>query len=121
MQRLQSAPAVAAQGRIPVAQADAAEWLAERSDAHAHEQDAAPVVWHSIVRTYVDPAQRSNVEEPRVLARVWRLAYEPDPHPEPVRHPAPAARPGHRVRGRHRALRHRARSPVVFPWPPVVA
>lgn len=79
MQRLQSAPAVAAQGRIPVAQADAAEWLAERSDAHAHEQDAAPVVWHSIVRTYVDPAQRSNVEEPRVLARVWRLAYEPDP------------------------------------------
>lgn len=79
MQRLQGALALAEQGRAPVEQAGAAEWLAERLAAPADEQDAVPVVWHSIVRTYVDPEQWSHVEELASRPGVWRLAYEPDP------------------------------------------
>lgn len=79
MQRLDGALTVAAKGRVPVEQASAAEWLGERLPAHADVNEAVPVVWHSIVRTYVDPAQWSRVEELSSRPGVWRLAYEPDP------------------------------------------
>jgi hypothetical protein len=78
MQRLQGALAVAAQRRVPVEQAGAAEWLGERLPARADEEEV-PVVWHSIVRTYVDPEEWAHVQELAARPGVWRLAYEPDP------------------------------------------
>ena len=44
---------------------------------------AVPVVWHSIVRTYVDPAEWQDVEELTRRDGVWRLSYEPDPGSNP--------------------------------------
>jgi hypothetical protein len=83
MQRLQGALTVAAQGRVPVEQACAAEWLAEHLPAYADGEEAVPVVWHSIVRTYVDLEQWSRVEGLASRPGVWRLAYEPDPGRSP--------------------------------------
>jgi hypothetical protein len=78
MQRLEGALAVAAQGRVPVERGGAAEWLAGRLPARADEEEAVPVVWHSIVRTYVDSEQWGHVLELASRPGVWRLAYEPD-------------------------------------------
>jgi len=79
MQRLQGALAVAAHNRVPVEQAGAADWLTERLRRRAGSEDAVPVVWHSIVRSYVDPQEWNRVEELSSRPGVWRLAYEPDP------------------------------------------
>lgn len=78
MQRLQGALTVAGQGRVPVERAGAAEWLVDRLAAHTDAEEAVPVVWHSIVRTYVDPEQWGRVKELAARPGVWRLAYEPD-------------------------------------------
>jgi hypothetical protein len=79
MQRLQGALAVASQSRVPVDEAGAVEWLAQGLPARADDEEAVPVVWHSIVRTYVDPEEWAHVQELASRPGVWRLAYEPDP------------------------------------------
>ncbi|WP_051516078.1 DUF2332 domain-containing protein [Candidatus Blastococcus massiliensis] len=79
--RLRGALAVAESYRVPVEPAGAAEWLTHRLAATHTQDTAVPVVWHSIVRSYVDPGEWQQVEE--LTAGVWRLSYEPDPGPNP--------------------------------------
>ncbi|MDT0276692.1 DUF2332 domain-containing protein [Blastococcus goldschmidtiae] len=79
--RLRGALEVAGSSRVPVERAGAAEWLGHRLGAGSTAQAGVPVVWHSIVRTYVDPDEWRQVEELTARAGVWRLAYEPDPEP----------------------------------------
>ncbi len=97
MHRLQGALIVAAERRIPIEQAGAAEWLADRLPTHADRDDAVPVVWHSIVRTYVESAQWKRVLDLASRPGVWRLAYEPDPggskRPIPLRLHGPGTDP----------------------------
>ena len=81
LRRLQGALEVAGSHRFPVERAGAAEWLARRLD-RPGEQAGVPVVWHSIVRTYVDPAEWRQVEALTARDGVWRLSYEPDPEPD---------------------------------------
>lgn len=82
--RLQGALAVAAQYRVPVERAGAADWL-HRQLSPTRRRPAVPasVVWHSIVRTYLDPAEWTQVERLTAQAGVWRLSYEPDPEGNP--------------------------------------
>ena len=79
MHRLLGALAVAAQERVPVVQEGAGDWLGERLAGRCQEAEAVPVVWHSIVRTYVDPGEWTRVEAVTSRPGVWRLSYEPDP------------------------------------------
>jgi hypothetical protein len=82
--RLRAAIAVAEQVPATVDQAPADEWLAEQLAEPV--PGAVTVVWHSVVRQYVDPAQWRRVGE--VLTRagsfatadapVAHLAFEPD-------------------------------------------
>lgn len=78
MHRLHGALTVAAQRRVRVERAGAAAWLADRLPLRADRRSAVPVVWHSIVRTYVDAEQWKRVLDLASLPGVWRLAYEPD-------------------------------------------
>ncbi len=78
MRRLRGALEVATISRVPVERAGAAEWLRRRLASGPSAQPGVPVVWHSIVRTYVDPDEWRQVEELTARAGVWRLAYEPD-------------------------------------------
>lgn len=36
------------------------------------------MVWHSVMRTYVDPSEWQQVEQLTARLGVWRLSYEPD-------------------------------------------
>jgi len=82
--RLRGALEVAGLSRVPVERAGAAEWLTRRFDeAGPGAQPGAPVVWHSIVRTYVDPDEWRQVETLTDDAGAWRLSYEPDETPDP--------------------------------------
>jgi hypothetical protein len=81
--RLRGALEVAGLYRVPVEQAGAAEWLSRRLEPGERAQPGVPVVWHSIVRTYVDPDEWRRVEELTARPGVWRLSYEPDPVPDP--------------------------------------
>jgi len=81
--RLRGALEVAGASRVPVERAGAAEWLTRRLDARPAARGGVPVVWHSIVRTYVDPEEWRQVEELTARSGVWRLAYEPDREPDP--------------------------------------
>jgi hypothetical protein len=81
--RLRGALEVAGLSRVPVERAGAAEWLARRLDAGSRDQPGIPVVWHSIVRTYVERDEWRQVEELSARSGVWRLSYEPDPAPDP--------------------------------------
>ncbi len=45
----------------------------------------ATVVWHSVVRQYVDPAEWEQVEQLSTRQGVWRLSYEPDLSSQPLR------------------------------------
>lgn len=82
--RLRGALAVAATSPEPAAveKARAAEWLARRLATRA-DDSSVPVVWHSITRAYVDPAEWQDVEELTAEHGVWRLSYEPDPGANP--------------------------------------
>jgi hypothetical protein len=95
--RLRGALDVAGSHRVPVERAGAAEWLTQRLGARP-AQPGVPVVWHSIVRAYVDPDEWRTVEELTARAGVWRLAYEPDPEPTartvPLRLYGPGTDPG---------------------------
>ena len=81
--RLRGALEVAGLSRVPVERAGAAEWLTRRLDAGSRQRPGIPVVWHSIVRTYVDPDEWRKVESLTADADVWRLSYEPGPAPDP--------------------------------------
>jgi hypothetical protein len=81
-ERLGSALALARTSPVPVERAGAAEWLARRLAEPASDA-GVPVVWHSIVRSYVDPVEWAQVEERTSSPGVWRLSYEPDPEPDP--------------------------------------
>ena len=81
--RLRGALEVARSSRVPVERAGAAEWLTRRLPARPAARGGVPVVWHSIVRTYVDPDEWRQVEELTARAGVWRLSYEPDREPDP--------------------------------------
>jgi hypothetical protein len=81
--RLRGALEVAGSSRVPVERAGAAEWLTHRLEEHPAARGGVPVVWHSIVRTYVDPDEWRQVEELTARAGVWRLSYEPDREPDP--------------------------------------
>ncbi|SDF06136.1 hypothetical protein SAMN05660662_0930 [Blastococcus aurantiacus] len=78
--RLQGALQMAGSHRVPVERAGAAEWLTRRLDDQPSAQ-GVPVVWHSIVRTYVDPDEWRQVEALTARPDVWRLSYEPAPEP----------------------------------------
>ena len=82
--RLRGALEIAGLVRVPVERAGAADWVTRQLDAAgSSEQPGIPVVWHSIVRTYVDPDEWRHVEALTTGAKVWRLSYEPDPVPDP--------------------------------------
>ncbi len=78
--RLRGALAVAADARAPVERSGAAAWLARHLP--AADDGAATVVWHSVVRAYVDPAEWTRIEQLCARPGVWRLAYEPDAAPD---------------------------------------
>lgn len=82
-QRLRGALAVAGSYRVPVEQAGAAEWLTRQLAAQPPADTGVPVVWHSIVRSYVDPDEWRKVEQLTAQPGVWRLSYEPDARPNP--------------------------------------
>lgn len=82
LERLTGAFDVAATSPAPVEEAGAADWLARRLAAPAHGE-GVPVVWHSIVRSYVDPGEWQEVERLTARHDVWRLSYEPDPGANP--------------------------------------
>ena len=72
-ERLRGALAVAElRGRPPVTRAPAGEWL---RGALAEPFDGRTVVWHSVVRQYVDPEEWSEVV--RLADTVHHVAYEP--------------------------------------------
>ncbi len=81
LDRLRGALTVADTHRVPVERAGALAWLT--AQLNGSPRTAVPVVWHSIVRSYVDPAEWAAVEELTSRAGIWRLAYEPDPGPNP--------------------------------------
>lgn len=82
-ERLRGALAVASGYRVPVERAGAAQWLAGQFADRAATEACVPVVWHSIVRSYVDPDEWRQVEQLAAQPGVWRLSYEPDPGPNP--------------------------------------
>jgi len=96
--RQQGALAVAGRGYVPVEAAGAADWLARRLPDGDLPDSPVTVVWHSIVRQYVDPAEWEQVEQLSTRPGVWRLSYEPDRSSQPVRFPlrvhGPGTRPG---------------------------
>jgi len=96
--RLQGALAVAGRGYVPVEAAGAADWLARRLPDGDLRGAPVTVVWHSVVRQYVDPAEWEQVEQLSTRPGVWRLSYEPDRSSQPVRFPlrvhGPGTRPG---------------------------
>lgn len=81
--RLRGALEVAGVSPVPVERAGAAEWLTRLLDAGSTSEPVTTVVWHSIVRTYVDPDEWRHVEALTGRTGVWRLSYEPDPEPDP--------------------------------------
>ncbi len=82
LERLRGALTVAATDRVPVERAGALEWLTRRLAA-GPDHTALPVVWHSVVRSYVDPAEWAEVERLTSEPGIWRLSYEPDPGSNP--------------------------------------
>ncbi|SDE69068.1 hypothetical protein SAMN05660485_01550 [Blastococcus fimeti] len=92
--RLRGALEVAASLHVPVERAGAAEWLARQLAVHPEGQAAVTVVWHSIVRAYVDADEWQQVEELTARPDVWRLSYEPDPGANPRGVPLRLHRPG---------------------------
>lgn len=81
--RLRGALEVAGSLHVPVERAGAAAWLTRQLAVRPDEQPAVTVVWHSIVRTYVDADEWQQVEELTARPDVWRLSYEPDPGANP--------------------------------------
>ena len=95
-ERLGSALAIARTTPSPVERAGAAEWLARRLAEPAPDA-GVPVVWHSIVRSYVDQEEWARVEE--LTSGAWRLSYEPDPEPDPRGIPLRLHAPGSDAEG----------------------
>lgn len=95
--RLSGALAVAARHRVPVDAAGAADWLRRQLPASHGPHEPATVVWHSVVRTYVDPPEWQQVEQLTARFGVWRLSYEPDAsgsaHGVPLRVHGPGTHP----------------------------
>lgn len=92
-ERLRGALAVASAGHVPVEAMGAGEWLERRLTDSAHD-GPVPVVWHSIVRSYVDPAEWGRIERLTARPGVWRLSYEPDPGANPLGIPLRLHGPG---------------------------
>ena len=77
VQRLRAALSVAARDPVPIAAQPASEWLPGVLDARS--DDELTVVWHSVMRQYVEPdewaaIERALDEHPGVL----RLSMEPN-------------------------------------------
>jgi hypothetical protein len=76
IERLRAALAVAARDPVPIARAAASQWLPEAIA--AGREDELVVVWHSVMRQYVEPGEWAAIEE--VLSArpdVVRLSMEP--------------------------------------------
>lgn len=56
----------------------APDWLRRRLPASHSRAEPATVLWHSVVRTYVDPSEWDQVKQLTARPGVWRLSYEPD-------------------------------------------
>ncbi len=84
---------------VPVETAGAADWLARRLPEEDLPDSPVTVVWHSVVRQYVDPAEWEQVEQLSTRPGVWRLSYEPDLSSQPVRFPLRVPGPGTRSGG----------------------
>ena len=101
MQRLRGALDVATSHAVPVDRAGAHEWLTTRLAARPAAHPGVTVVWHSIVRPYVEPSEWQRVEELTAEAGVWRLSYEPnaaaDPRGFPLRLHGPGIDPAGEV------------------------
>lgn len=73
LRRLHAAFEMAARRPVAVDRGHAPEWLAARL---TEPSGAVPVVMHSVVMQYLDPAARAEIEN--LCAGVWRLSFEPD-------------------------------------------
>jgi len=76
MERLRAALSVAARAPVRIVRASASRWLPEAIG--SGRDDELTVVWHSVMRQYVEPEEWSTIEE--VLAthpEVVRLSMEP--------------------------------------------
>ena len=77
--RMRAALSAAERAPVPVAARRGSEWLAEML--RAGNEDELTVVWHSVMRQYVDPEEWEAIE--RALAsrpRAVRLSMEPAPN-----------------------------------------
>jgi hypothetical protein len=82
IERLQAALSVAAGDPVPIAARRASEWLAEALA--GPDAGAFTVVWHSVMRQYVDPVEWERVEavlreagHGELAGRLVRLSMEP--------------------------------------------
>jgi hypothetical protein len=75
--RLRAALTVAGQHRVKLDQAGAAIWL-DRQLAECDHAALVTVVWHSVVRPYVDPAEWMDIERLTASPGIWRLSLEPE-------------------------------------------